>query len=91
MKYAMIVIGLIVVVVFSLCTTLIVYSFQVKDGTEIDMQGVQQISKDWSITPFAQITLRTGSCTANEEPVFGVNWKGTELGCSHVTPVEEWV
>ena len=83
----MIVIGLIVVAIFSLCTTLLAYSFQVKDGPKIDMQGVQQISEDWSITPFGQITLRTGSCAANEEPVFGVNWLGTELGCSHVTPV----
>ena len=81
LKVTMLVVGLIVIVVFTLCTSRLAYNFQVLNGTKIELQSISQISQDWSILPYTHITLRTGSCAANEEPVFGVNWKGTTLGC----------
>jgi len=44
LKATMFVIGLIVIVVFSLCTSLLAYNFQVLDGTKIELQSIQQIS-----------------------------------------------
>lgn len=44
------------------------------------MQVIKQIKEDWSVIPFTQITLRAEGCAANEEPVFGVLWKGSDAG-----------
>jgi hypothetical protein len=79
-KIAGIFIALIVTVVFCLCTSILALTFYVKDETQIEMQVIKQIKEDWSVIPFTQITLRAEGCAANEEPVFGVLWKGSDAG-----------
>jgi hypothetical protein len=40
LKMTMIAIGLIVIVVFSLCTSLLAYNFQVLNGAKIELQSI---------------------------------------------------
>ena len=70
MRLTMCGIGVMVAAVVSLCITVLVYNTKVVNGIKIEMQAIEQINQDWSILPYTQITLRTGNCTANEEPVF---------------------
>jgi len=50
---------------------------------QIELQNIKQMTQDWTVTPFTQITLRTGPCAENEEAVFGVLWKGTREGIDY--------
>jgi hypothetical protein len=50
---------------------------------QIELQNIQQLTQDWSVVPFTQVTLRTGKCAENEEAVFGVLWKGAEEGMNN--------
>jgi hypothetical protein len=50
---------------------------------QIELQNIKQLTQDWSVVPFTQVTLRTGKCAENEEAVFGVLWKGTREGIDY--------
>ena len=81
-KWLLAVLGVIVAVIFSLCTTLLFFTFKALDAPTIEIPSVIQISKDWGTTPFTQINLRTEFCSkSNEERVFGVLWEGTRTAC----------
>jgi hypothetical protein len=82
LKISVTIVGVISALIFCLMTSLLALTFQVIYGTQIEVQSIQQISQDWNITPWTKIRVSNGVCSSNEEPVFGVLWKGTVLGCN---------
>jgi len=77
LKISVTIVGVISALIFCLMTSLLALTFQVIYGTQIEVQSIQQISQDWNITPWTKIRVTNGVCNSNEEPVFGVLWKGT--------------
>jgi hypothetical protein len=81
LKISTIIVWVLVTLTFCITTSLLALTFQVINGALIEVQSIQQISQDWNVTPFTKIRVTNGVCNSNEEPVFGVLWKGTVLGC----------
>ena len=66
-------------VMFSLVSN---WSIELDSYTTAPQDYLQQVSKDWSIVPFTNITIIEGNgCKGDQEPVFQREWYGQMAAC----------